>query len=69
MRLLLTLLCLLLGNGIAIAQAPIRVMSGYAAISGPHAVLGLLATRDCLRKMVCVVTSRTSAAVLRWPRH
>jgi NitT/TauT family transport system substrate-binding protein len=39
MRHLLIVLMILLVHGIALAQAPTRVMSGYSAISGPHAVL------------------------------
>jgi NitT/TauT family transport system substrate-binding protein len=39
MRHLLVVLMMLLLHGIALAQAPTRVMSGYSAISGPHAVL------------------------------
>jgi NitT/TauT family transport system substrate-binding protein len=39
MRLILVGLMILFLQGIAVAQGPTRVMSGYAAISGPHAVL------------------------------
>jgi len=36
---LLVVLIVLLLQGVALSQTPSRVMSGYAAISGPHAVL------------------------------
>lgn len=39
MQLIISALLVLCINGIAAAQNPTRVMSGYAAISGPHAVL------------------------------
>jgi NitT/TauT family transport system substrate-binding protein len=39
MRILIALLTVLLLHGTAVAQGLTRVMSGYAAISGPHAVL------------------------------
>ena len=39
MRILIGLLTVLLCHGTVLAQGLTRVMSGYAAISGPHAVL------------------------------
>ena len=39
MRLLILVLITTLVHGVALAQGPTRVMSGYSAISGPHAVL------------------------------
>jgi len=39
MRTIVAMLALLGASGMASAQAPVRVMTGYAATSGPHAVL------------------------------
>src|SRR6266403_2178314 len=41
------LLVVLIGHAFASAQTPTRVMSGYAATSGPHAALWI--ARDALR--------------------
>jgi len=38
-RTIVAMLALLGASGMASAQTPVRVMTGYAATSGPHAVL------------------------------
>jgi NitT/TauT family transport system substrate-binding protein len=66
MRFVLVLMLLLL-HGVAVAQAPTRVMSGYAAISGPHAVLWIardagLFEKNGLRADVAYIRSGSTMA-------
>ena len=59
------ILCLI--SGVAGAQAPARVMSGYAATSGPHAVLWIardagLFEKNGLRTEVAYIRSGSTMA-------
>jgi ABC-type nitrate/sulfonate/bicarbonate transport system substrate-binding protein len=62
MRQLLVALIVALCYEMAPAQGTNRVMSGYAAISGPHAVLWVARDAGLFEKMACARRSRTSAA-------
>jgi len=67
MRLLVSMLIVLLIHGVAGAQAPARVMSGYAAISGPHAMLWMareagLFEKNGLRTDVTYIRSGSTMA-------
>lgn len=67
MSYLLTVLIVLALHGIAPAQQPTRVMSGYAAISGPHAVLWVardagLFEKNGLRTEVAYIRSGSTMA-------
>jgi NitT/TauT family transport system substrate-binding protein len=67
MRLLLALLTMLFLPGIPRAQVPTRVMSGYAAVSGPHAILWVareagLFEKNGLRTEVAYIRSGSTMA-------
>lgn len=67
MSVLLAVLFFLALNGVAPAQQPTRVMSGYAATSGPHAVLWLardagLFEKNGLRTDVAYIRSGSTMA-------
>jgi ABC-type nitrate/sulfonate/bicarbonate transport system substrate-binding protein len=67
MRLLLALLTMFFLHGVAAAQAPTRVMSGYAAVSGPHAVLWVareagLFQKNGLRAEIAYIRSGSTMA-------
>jgi len=67
MRLFLTALLLLLLRALALAQGAPRVMSGYAATSGPHAVLWIardagLFDKNGLRTEVAYIRSGSTMA-------
>jgi NitT/TauT family transport system substrate-binding protein len=67
MRSILVALMVLLFHGAAIAQGLTRVMSGYAAVSGPHAVLWLareagLFEKNGLRTDVAYIRSGSTMA-------
>jgi NitT/TauT family transport system substrate-binding protein len=67
MRSLLTALIFLLLHGVAPAQTPARVMSGYAAVSGPHAVLWMareagLFEKNGLRTEIAYIRSGSTMA-------
>jgi ABC-type nitrate/sulfonate/bicarbonate transport system substrate-binding protein len=67
MRSLLTVLFLVLCQGVAPAQTPTRVMSGYAAVSGPHAVLWVareagLFEKNGLRAEIAYIRSGSTMA-------
>ena len=67
MRSLLTVLILILLYGVAPAQTPARVMSGYAAVSGPHAVLWMareagLFEKNGLRTEIAYIRSGSTMA-------
>jgi NitT/TauT family transport system substrate-binding protein len=67
MSYLLMLLLIILLPGVAPAQQPTRVMSGYAAISGPHAVLWVardagLFEKNGLRAEVAYIRSGSTMA-------
>ncbi|HYA28104.1 MAG TPA: ABC transporter substrate-binding protein [Acidobacteriota bacterium] len=64
---LMLLLVLLFNHHFAAAQAPVRVMSGYAATSGPHAVLWMardagLFEKNGLRTEVAYIRSGSTMA-------
>ncbi len=66
-RTLLVLLALLSAGGSATAQAPVRVMTGYSATSGPHAVLWMareagLFEKNGLRADVAYIRSGSTMA-------
>ena len=67
MHLIVSVLIILLIHGVAGAQTPTRVMSGYAAISGPHAMLWMakdagLFERNGLRTDVTYIRSGSTMA-------
>jgi ABC-type nitrate/sulfonate/bicarbonate transport system substrate-binding protein len=67
MRFITALLLILFIHSIADAQAPTRVMSGYAAVSGPHAVLWVardagLFEKNGLRTDVAYIRSGSTMA-------
>jgi NitT/TauT family transport system substrate-binding protein len=67
MRYLLVALLLVLSQGTVLGQSPTRVMSGYAATSGPHAVLWLardagLFEKNGLRVEVAYIRSGSTMA-------
>jgi len=67
MRLILAALMVLLFHGIAVAQGLTRVMSGYSAVSGPHAVLWIardagLFEKNGLRTDVAYIRSGSTMA-------
>jgi NitT/TauT family transport system substrate-binding protein len=67
MRYLLAALLLVLSQGTVLGQSPTRVMSGYAATSGPHAVLWLareagLFEKSGLRVEVAYIRSGSTMA-------
>ncbi len=67
MRSLLTVLIILSLHGAASAQTPARVMSGYAAVSGPHAVLWMareagLFEKNGLRTEIAYIRSGSTMA-------
>ena len=67
MHLIVSMLIVLSIHGVALAQAPTRVMSGYAAISGPHAMLWMakdagLFERNGLRTDVTYIRSGSTMA-------
>jgi hypothetical protein len=62
MRQLLVALIIALCHEMAQAQGTNRVKSGYAAISGPHAVLWVARDAGLFKKMACAPRSHTSAA-------
>ena len=67
MGLMLIALMVLILNGTSAAQGPTRVMSGYAAISGPHAVLWVardagLFEKNGLRTDVAYIRSGSTMA-------
>ena len=64
---MIVLLMLLIGHPLASAQTPTRVMSGYAATSGPHAVLWIardagLFEKNGLRTDVAYIRSGSTMA-------
>ena len=64
---MIVLLMLLIGHPLASAQTPTRVMSGYAATSGPHAVLWIardagLFEKNGLRTEVAYIRSGSTMA-------
>ena len=67
MHLIVSVLIILLIHGVAGAQTPTRVMSGYAAISGPHAMLWMareagLFEKNGLRTDVTYIRSGSTMA-------
>jgi NitT/TauT family transport system substrate-binding protein len=67
MRFILVALMVLLFQGTAVAQGLIRVMSGYSAVSGPHAVLWIardagLFEKNGLRTDVAYIRSGSTMA-------
>src|SRR5258706_5100285 len=66
-RWIFSLLFVLCSNHCAFAQAPVRVMSGYAATSGPHAVLWIardagLFEKNGLRTDIAYIRSASTMA-------
>lgn len=67
MRSFLIFLVVILLHGVAPAQTPTRVMSGYAAVSGPHAVLWMareagLFEKNGLRTEIAYIRSGSTMA-------
>lgn len=68
MRILIALLTALFFHGTVGAQGLTRVMSGYAAISGPHAVLWVARDAGLFEKNGCARMWRTFVGVRPWRR-
>lgn len=67
MQIMIVLLGVFLSGSFALAQTPVRVMSGYAATSGPHAVLWIardvgLFEKNGLRTDVAYIRSGSTMA-------